>query len=128
MAGRPPARYDPDVHPVLAEQYAREGCINKEIAARLGICATTFYNWRQDHEEFRKALKDGKEVTDAKVEKALLSSALDGNFQAQRLWLLNRRPDRWRDRQEVEHSGVISWVELVKSAAAEREDGSDGGA
>jgi len=105
------------MHPVLAEQYAREGCINKEIAARLGISETTFYVWRRDHEEFRKALKDGKEVTDAKVEKALLSSALDGNFQAQRLWLLNRRPDRWRDRQEVEHSGVVSWMELVKSAA-----------
>ncbi len=110
MAGRPPAGYDEDVHPILAEQYAREGCINKEIAARLGVCETTFYNWRREHEEFRKALKDGKEVTDAKVEKALLTSALAGNYPAQRLWLLNRRPDRWRDKQEVEHSGALTWV------------------
>lgn len=107
-AGRPPAEYDKDMHPVLAEQYAREGCINKEIAARLGISETTFYVWRRDHEEFRKALKDGKEVTDAKVEKALLTEALGGNFNAQKFWLNNRRPERWREKSEVEHSGALT--------------------
>jgi transposase-like protein len=109
MAGRPPTCiYDPDIHPFLAEQYAREGCINKEIADRLGISRSTFYNWRREHEEFREALKDGKEVVDAKVEKALLTEALGGNFNAQKFWLNNRRPERWREKSEVEHSGALT--------------------
>lgn len=106
MAGRPPAGYDPDVHPILAEQYAREGLTNKEIAARFERCESTFYKWCREHPEFRKALKEGKELTDAKVERAVLDSALSGSFPAQRLWLINRRPDRWRDTQRMEVTGA----------------------
>jgi hypothetical protein len=140
MAGRPKTCvYDPDKHPVLAAQAAREGLVNKEIFARLGIGHTTFYIWRREHPEFCEALKEGKEVVDAKVEKALLTRALGYEYdeveetqdikqtesgekvahkrrivrkkavvpdvQAQRLWLLNRRPEQWRDKQEIEHSG-----------------------
>lgn len=107
-AGRPKTcNYDSDTHPVLAEQYAREGQINKQIAASLGISTSTFYTWRKEHSEFCEALKNGKVVVDAKVEKALLIEALAGNFNAQKFWLYNRRPDRWRDKQEVDiHGGL----------------------
>lgn len=108
MAGRPPTCiYDPDIHPILAEQYAREGCINKEIADRLGISRSTFYLWRREHEEFAEALRRGKKPVDALVEKSLLKLCFEGNFNAIRYWLNNRRQDRWRDKIEVEHSGQV---------------------
>ena len=134
-AGRPRTDYYPDQHPALAAQAAREGLINKEIADRLGISASTFYHWRKEHPEFCEALNEGKEVVDAKVEKALLTRALGLEYlekkvvkdetgavvreeetgklvlpdvTACRLWLLNRRPGQWRDKQEVEHSGDIT--------------------
>jgi len=121
MGGRP-AGYNPDVHPILAEQYAREGCINREIAARFEISESTFYQWCRDHPEIREGIKRGKKPVDAYVEKALLKQAVGGNVTACIYWLKNRRPDRWRDKQEVEHSGTLSWVELVKSAAADPGD------
>ena len=31
-------------------------------------------------------------------------------------WLKNRRPTKWRDRQEVEHSGTLTLGELVEAA------------
>ena len=33
-------------------------------------------------------------------------------------WLKNRRPGEWRDKQEVEHSGKLSIVELLEQAHA----------
>lgn len=141
-AGRPRTDYYPDQHPALAAQAAREGLINKEIADRLGISASTFYHWRKEHPEFCEALNEGKEVVDAKVEKALLTRALGYEYdeveetqdikqsksgeevahkrrivrkkavipdvQAQRLWLLNRRPEQWRDKQDINVNGAIT--------------------
>lgn len=135
MAGKvgcPPIPYNSDTYPILAEQCAREGLTNLEIAARFGIGKATFYNWRKKHEAFREALKEGKEVVDAKVERALLTRALGLEYTekkivkdetgavvreeetgklvlpdvtACRLWLLNRRPEQWRDTQRIEHTG-----------------------
>jgi transposase len=46
---------------------------------------------------------------------------------ALRLWLTNRDAASWRDKQEVEHSGTLSWTELVKSAA-DTDEGREGSA
>ena len=135
------SKYDPDITPELAEQYARDGLTNEEIADKLGIATSTLYNWRKKYVEFLEALKRGKKVVDAKVEKSLLKRALgyeyeetkvvmtnDGNKKkrvekekkevkpdttAQIFWLKNRKPDKWKDKQEIDH-GVkgISDVEI----------------
>ncbi len=37
-------------------------------------------------------------------------------------WLKNRRNDKWRDKQEVQHSGEIhTWVDLMKKCEEEKE-------
>ncbi len=69
-------KYDPVDMPLLAEQYARDGLIDKEICAKLGICQQTFYEYKRVHPEFAEALKQGKQVTDAKVEQVLLKKCL----------------------------------------------------
>ena len=50
------------------------------------------------------ALKKGKEVVDFEVENALFKNAINGDTTAQIFWLKNRRPDKWRDKQNIELS------------------------
>lgn len=124
--------YD-DSFPLLAEQYAREGMIDKEIWAKLGIARNTFYRFQNEYKEFREAIKRGKRPVDVEVEKALLKRAVGFEYEEKTIeteigydgqpkpskikttkkmvppdvgaiafWLKNRRPERWREKQEVD--------------------------
>ena len=42
------------------------------------------------------------------MENALLRNAIKGDTTAQIFWLKNRRPDKWRDKRDLEHSGGIN--------------------
>ena len=55
-----------------------------------------------EHDELREALKRGKAASDDRVEESLYRNALAGNTTAQIFWLKNRRPDRWRDVQQLQ--------------------------
>lgn len=146
--GGRPTKYDPSVHPALAESLAREGLTNTEIAEALGIDRATLHNWQNAHKEFFDSVKSGKETPNDNVEKSLYRRALgyeytetkitkneDGvivktettvkqvapDVGAQCMWLKNRRPQDWRDKQEIKHSGSVSWVDLVKHAETDPE-------
>lgn len=75
------SKYDPDETPILIEQYARDGMTNDEIAAKLGIHRSTLYDWQGKYSDVSDALKNGKEVVDAKVEMALLKRALGYEYE-----------------------------------------------
>ena len=100
--------------------------------------SSTLYEWKKKYPEISEALKKGKEVIDRQVENALLKRALGYEYEevkqiiekdekgkdrkriektvkqvapdttAQIFWLKNRKPDEWRDRQNIEHSGNIN--------------------
>lgn len=93
---------------LLLKGWARDGLIDVQIAENMGIAASTLYRWKNEHKEISEALKRGKEVVDYQVENALLNNALNGHTTAQIFWLKNRRPDKWRDKQDLEHSGGIN--------------------
>lgn len=120
------------------EAWARDGLIDKQIAENIGITLSTLYEWKKTYPDISESLKKGKEVVDIQVENALLKRALgyvyeekkvevseDGtkvtktikevvpDTTAQIFWLKNRRPDRWRDKQDIEHSGQIGGVTIV---------------
>src|SRR5699024_1109586 len=89
-----------------------------------------FRKYRDEHPALSAALKRGKEVVDREVENALLKRALGYRYKevteeygevtkvvtkevqpdttAQIFWLKNRKPDMWRDRKDLEHSGGMS--------------------
>ncbi|MCQ4638573.1 helix-turn-helix domain-containing protein [Anaerovorax odorimutans] len=112
------------------EGWARDGLTEEQIAANMGIAVSTLNNWKNSHMEILETLKKGKEVIDRQVENALLKRALGYKYieiteemgvvtkrvtkevipdtTAQIFWLKNRRPDLWRDKQQIEHSGEIS--------------------
>lgn len=67
-------KYD-DNFPLLAEGYARQGLIDKEIAAKLGISERSYYEYQKKYPQFTQAIKRGKEPVDVEVENALLKRA-----------------------------------------------------
>lgn len=100
----------------LLKGWARDGLTDEQIAHNCGISATTLYNWKNRHVEILEALKKGKEVVDYQVENALLKKALVGDTTAQIFWLKNRRPDKWRDKQETKVDIGESLAETIEQA------------
>lgn len=120
------------------EAWARDGLTDEQIAKNVGINPATLYDWKKKYPKISESLKKGKEVVDIQVENALLKRALGYSYKeikteetaegqkvtittkevtpdttAQIFWLKNRKPDRWRDKQDVEHSGQIGGVTIV---------------
>ena len=99
---------------VLIGGWARDGLTDEQIASNMGIAVSTLYIWKKEHLEISETLKKVKEVVDYEVENALHKSALEGNVTAQIFWLKNRKPDKWRDKQDIKIDGE-SKVMIVDS-------------
>lgn len=69
------SKYDKNTFPLLAQDYARRGLIDKQIAAKLGISEGTLYEYQKKYPKFSEALKEGKKPVDIAVENALLKRA-----------------------------------------------------
>lgn len=89
----------------------------------MGIATKTLYDWKDKYSDIRNSLKKGKEVVDFEVENALYKRAIGYEYDevtfengvetkrvtkqvapdttAQIFWLKNRKPQVWRDKQEV---------------------------
>ena len=115
-------------HISIAKACARFGAIEEEIADELNIGITTLERWKEKYPEFRGALNVGKQAADDRVERSLYQRAngyshpavkvfmkRDGTIvehqyiehyppetTAMIYWLKNRRPERWRDVQNIE--------------------------
>lgn len=126
------------------EGWARDGLIDEQIAKNIGIHPSTIYDWKKKYPEIAEALKRGKEVIDRQVENALLKRALgyeyiekktkisdDGiektetikqvvpDTTAQIFWLKNRKPEKWRDKQDIEHTGNMDINNPLKGLTTE---------
>ena len=69
-------KYDKDETPKKAEEWAKKGLSNLQIAYNLGISEATIYEWLKEKTEFSEAIKRGKAVADFEVENALYKLAL----------------------------------------------------
>ena len=58
------------------EGWARDGMTDEQIAKNMGIGCRTLYEWKEKYPQISQSLKKGKDVTDIKVENALLQRAL----------------------------------------------------
>lgn len=122
------------------EGWARDGLTDEQIADNIGISRSTLNSWKDKYSDISDTLKRGKEVVDRQVENALLKRALGYEYTettreyipeldemkttkkvtkqvapdttAQIFWLKNRKPDQWRDKQQIEHSGEIKSEKL----------------
>lgn len=115
----------------LLGAWARDGLTDKQLADKMGVAESTYYEWRRRFPALAEAVADGKEVVDVKVENALLKRALGYTYTetkregtvngikngtakitmtektvppdvtAQIFWLSNRKPDKWRKKVEA---------------------------
>lgn len=125
-----------------AEKLCKLGATDIEIADFFEVDVRTIYRWKAENDKFCHALKSGKEDADERVERSLFSRAIGYEHDevdirvvqneivqtpirkyyapdttAGIFWLKNRRPDKWRDKQEVEHGGNVN---IIASTLDER--------
>ncbi|GAH71512.1 unnamed protein product, partial [marine sediment metagenome] len=67
-------KYDEDF-PARAEDFARQGFRDVDIAKKLGISRAVFYEYKKTYPDFLDAIKKGKGPIDFEVENALLKRA-----------------------------------------------------
>ncbi|PHJ51297.1 hypothetical protein VF02_37930, partial [Nostoc linckia z1] len=102
------------------------GATDKEIGDFFNVCETTINNWKLGYSEFLESISRGKVQADAEIGGKLyqLASGFEykeqsfgengegsfnitnvrynvPDFRAVRFWLMNRHPDKWREKQEV---------------------------
>lgn len=95
------------------EGWARDGLTDEQIARNMGINPATLYEWKKKYPEIAESLKRSKDVADRQVENALFENAISGNITAQIFWLKNRKPDKWRDKQEYEDRTAIDKLDGI---------------
>jgi hypothetical protein len=110
-----------------AKVLASKGFTDLDLAQAFMVQESTINNWKTEHPDFLESIKAGKAMIDDGVEISLLQSAMgyshpeekvfcsEGsivthqtvkhyppNAAAASLWLRNRRPDKWRDKHEID--------------------------
>ena len=123
--GRPTA-YRPEFADDARKICETWAATDTELADYFGISIPTFYAWQVKHPEFLKAVALGKDAPDNRVEKSVFHKSVGYSVDAEKvflykgkpvrvryrehfppdtgaaaLWLKNRRPQLWRDRQDV---------------------------
>jgi hypothetical protein len=84
-----PTKYNPEIHPALAEAWASAGKVDKEIAAKLGISEATLNTWKKEHSEFLESIKRGKAAPDDNVERSLYERAIGYSFNSEKILTVN---------------------------------------
>src|SRR5688572_26249930 len=107
----------------IVERLLQRGFTDSEVAEALGVTVRTLFRWRAKYPEFGQAVAGGRETLDDRVERTLYMRAVGYSYEAEKvlksgevvtytahmppdpgclkLWLLNRRPDQWRERKEA---------------------------
>ena len=109
-----------------AEKLCKLGATDVDLADFFDVSVYSIMRWKTRYEEFGKALKVGKGEADDNVERSLYSRATGYTYDSEKIfhyqgeiirapiqehvppdttaqifWLKNRRPEEWRDVQNV---------------------------
>lgn len=144
MAGGRPSSYKKEFV-AQAAKLAALGATDADMANFFEVALSTFSLWKVKHQEFSEALKGAKEVADVRVETALYNRAMgyshedtdvrvvDGavvmtpmikhyppDTTAAIFWLKNRKPEEWRDKRDIEHSGSVQYSDMTEDELERR--------
>jgi hypothetical protein len=129
-AGGRPSDYKPE-YAEQARKFCLLGATDKDLAEFFDVVESTINKWKLDHPEFSESVKAGKIQADAKVAESLFKRAtgyvgtktvtatdkgiitdirevndfVGPDTTAGIFWLKNRQKEKWRDKQDHEHSG-----------------------
>ena len=152
-----PSSYKPE-YAKMACHLCKLGATDADLAEAFEVSVVTIDNWKIKYPEFLGSLKGGKEEADDRVERSLYARATGYSYDAVKIFhtkdgkiikvpytehvppdvtaciffLKNRRPDRWRDVQNIEakmgHYVIADhelteeeWIKLHASNAADLE-------
>lgn len=126
-----PTKYDPNLLTQIEKICTLYGSTDEQLAQFLEVDVDTIYEWKKVYPEFSEVVRKGKDKFDtSNVESALLKRAIGYSHQAVKIfqhegiplevpytehyppdtkaceiWLNNRDPLRWKNKQEHEISG-----------------------
>lgn len=114
------------------------GATEAELAAYFEVSTKAFNSWVTQFRGVAQAVRQGREIADAKVTASLFKSAIGyehedvhisnymgqitetkiirrypPNAQSCMFWLKNRRPDLWKEKVDLEHSGRVETKETI---------------
>jgi hypothetical protein len=137
-AGRP-TKYKPE-YVKQAKKLALLGATDKQVAGFFDVNELTINRWKEKYPEFCKSLKDGKKELDSQVQKSLYFRATGYSHPEDKIfnnngeplivpttkhyppdptsiifWLKNRQPEKWRDKQDHNHTGDLV-IRIIKHA------------
>lgn len=122
--------------------WALEGSTDEDIYTMLGVNKDTFYKWKREKLEFAEALKKGREVANGEllnsafkqatgfyqkvvkpmrvkvdqfteeIEMVEVEEFIPPNNTMAIFMLKNRMPHKYKDKQQIEHSGVVGTMDL----------------
>lgn len=129
MAGGRPTKYKPE-YPEQAAKLCALGATDAQLADFFDVSISTVALWKVEHPEFSDAIRLQKEIANERVEQSLYRRAMGYEHDetdirvigqeilqtpirkhyppdstAMIFWLKNRKPDEWREKSEIEHSG-----------------------
>ena len=113
------------------EKLALAGWTDAQMAEFFKVDERTWHRWKDADPKFCQSLKDWKVEADSRVERSLFERATGYSHPEEKLfqaggeiiraettkhyppdttamifWLKNRKPEDWRDKQEIEHHGL----------------------
>ena len=114
------------------------GATDVQLAEFFHVSEVTINAWKKKHPSFLKSMNEGKDHPDDQVEKSMLHAALGyscketkiathlgeitdtlevvkqypPDTRAGKFWLINRRRDKWTDKQQIDLTGKVD-IEVV---------------
>jgi len=121
----------------IARAMCKMGATDYELAMELDVTTDTIWRWRSKYPDFSDALSEGKDAWDNRAERSLAMRAVGYSIHTEKLfnyegtvvraqtvehfppdvgalkmWLGNRRPDKWKDKQTVTMDGTDAFLNL----------------
>ena len=131
-----------------AKKLCRLGATDADLADFFQVTFQTINNWKVANPEFFESLKLAKGEADQRVEQSLFNRAMGYSCNeddirvvnneivitptikhyppdttAMIFWLKNRKPAEWRDKQEIEHSGMP--MVIIKDLSGRADESAD---
>ena len=143
-AGGRPSKFQPWMLPV-ASKLGQLGATLEDVAEALEVAPSTVDLWIAENELFSGSVKEARNNLDARVERSLFERAMGFEHASEEIfckgstaddvvrvetrkkyapdtaaaifWLKNRQKEKWRDKQEVEHSGNVGAAQDMNAIA-----------
>ncbi len=141
-----PITYKPE-YAAQAKRLCLLGATDVELADFFSVSRPTLDKWKHQYDEFFTSLKVGKAEADERVERSLFQRASGYSHESEKVfcqqglvtkvktvehyppdtvacifWLKNRRPDLWREKVDIAHSGnltvnAVDYATMVEAKA-----------